>query len=135
MGRYEGFYGLLQDNIISANLVLADGTMITVSDDSHPDLFWGLRGAGHNFGIVTRFDLKIFDSPVSDWYFAQFVFTQDKLETFVEKVNDMMGNGTQPKELMNYFIYAWNPKISTTEVSARETHLNLENLVLPTYHF
>ena len=116
LGRYQGFYGLLADNIVDADLVLADGSIITVSDSSYPDLFWALKGAGHNFGIVTRFTLKTYESPVQDWYFAQFVFTQDKLESFVTAVNKMMKNGTQPKELMNYFLYAWNPAISTTEV-------------------
>ena len=119
LGRYQGFYGLLADNIVDADLVLADGSTITVSDSSHSDLFWALKGAGHNFGIVTRFTLKTYESPVQDWYFAQFVFTQDKLETFVAAVNKMMNNGTQPKELMNYFVYAWNPAISTTEVIRR----------------
>ena len=116
LGRYQGYYGLLADNIIDVDLVLASGETITVSATSYPDLFWGLRGAGHNFGIVTRFTLKTYDSPVNDWYFAQFVYTQDKLEAFVTQVNKMMGNGTQPKELMNYFLYAWNPAISTTDV-------------------
>ena len=134
MGRYQGFYGLLQDNIISADLVLGDGTTVTVSESSNSDLFWGFRGAGHNFGIVTRFDLKIFDSPVNDWYFARFIFTQDKLETFVTKLNDMMGNGTQPKELMNYFIYAWDPAISTTEVGVPQPRSQKGNLPNPTSH-
>ncbi|KAL8704812.1 MAG: hypothetical protein Q9201_002044 [Fulgogasparrea decipioides] len=106
---------VLIDNIIDADLVLASGQTITVSDKSNSDLFWGLRGAGHNFGIVTRFTLKIYNSPVNDWYFAQFIFTQDKLEAMIQQVNKMMNNGNQRKELMNYFIYAWNPTISTTE--------------------
>lgn len=123
-GRYEGFYGLLSDNIIDAEVVLASGSMVTVSPNFHPDLWWGLRGAGHNFGIVTQFTLKIHDYPVSHWYFAIFIFTQDKLEAMVTQVNKMMGNGGQPKELMNYFVYAWNPAISTTEVSSsREIQL------------
>lgn len=116
MGRYQGFYGLLADNIVDADLVLANGSTITVSSSSHSDLLWALKGAGHNFGIVTRFTLKTYQSPAQDWYFAQFVFTQDKLETLVTQVNKMMNNGTQPKELMNYYLYAWNPAISTTEV-------------------
>lgn len=117
LGRYQGYYGLLQDNIVDVDLVLASGEIITVSEQSHPDLFWGLKGAGHNFGIVTRFTIKLYDSPVNDWYFAQFVFTQDKLEALVTQVNKMMDNGTQRRELMNYFIYAWNPQISITDVS------------------
>ncbi len=117
LGRYQGYYGLIQDNIVDLDLVLASGEIVTVSDQSHPDLFWGLKGAGHNFGIVTRFTIRVYDSPVNDWYFAQFVFTQDKLEALVTQVNKMMNNGTQRKELMNYFIYAWNSQISATDVS------------------
>ena len=137
LGRYQGFYGLLADNIIDVDLVLADGTTITVSDSSHSDLFWALKGAGHNFGIVTRFTLKTYESPVQDWYFAQFVFTQDKLERFVAAVNQMMNHGTQPKELMNYFLYAWNPAISTTEVIRRVHRLSqwrADNITSPSLY-
>lgn len=117
LGRYEGFYGLVSDNIIDAEVVLASGSIITVSPSSHPDLWWGLRGAGHNFGIVTEFTLKIYDYPASHWYIAIFVFTQDKLEAMVTEVNKLTRNGTQPRELLNSFALAWNPTISTTEVS------------------
>lgn len=97
--------------------MLASGSIVTVSPTSHSDLWWGLRGAGHNFGIVTQFTLKIHDYPASHWYVATFAFTQDKLEAVVTQINKMMGNGTQPRELMNSLEYAWNPAISTTEVS------------------
>lgn len=115
LGRYEGYYGLVSDNIISAEVVLASGSIVNVSQHSHSDLYWGLRGAGHNFGIVTRATLKIHDYPVSHWYLSTFVFTQDKLEAVVTQVNKLMGNGTQPKEVLNNWDVRWNPAISTTE--------------------
>jgi FAD/FMN-containing dehydrogenase len=58
-GLLQGHYGLLSDNLISARMVLANGTAVTVSSESNPDLFWAIRGAGHNFGIVTEFEYKI----------------------------------------------------------------------------
>ncbi len=49
-------WGLALDQLVGAQVVTADGEILEVSDDAHPDLFWGLRGGGGNLGVVTRFD-------------------------------------------------------------------------------
>ena len=52
-------HGLAIDNLLSVDIVTADGTLRTASATRHEDLFWGVRGAGHNFGVVTSFEYRL----------------------------------------------------------------------------
>lgn len=60
-GRLNRKYGLTIDNLLSAEIITADGQIRTVSADNEPDLFWAIKGGGGNFGVVTQFDFQLHD--------------------------------------------------------------------------
>src|SRR5204863_923619 len=53
-------YGLSVDSLVGVDVVTADGEFVRASADENPDLFWGVRGGGGNFGIVTEFEFRAY---------------------------------------------------------------------------
>jgi hypothetical protein len=120
-GWLQGRQGLLADNMISTRLVLANGSAITVSETDHTDLFWALRGAGHNFGIVTSFEYKIDDrTPETEmWSWEQFIFRHDQVRDVYSLANAMLGGSVseQPVELVHWSYFFKIPDIDPENVS------------------
>ena len=96
IGWLSGNYGLSCDNLISADVVTADGRSLTASADENHDLFWGLRGGGGNFGVVTSLEYQL--HPVGPEVLAGFlVYPFHKVRDFFAMVNELTDN--MPDEL------------------------------------
>jgi FAD/FMN-containing dehydrogenase len=84
-------HGLTCDHLVEADLITADGELLHVKDETHPELLWGLRGGGGNFGIVTRFVFNAF--PLPDPVLAGIVlFSMDEGEAVLRRYRDWIAN-------------------------------------------
>ena len=100
MGRLQRRFGLTVDNLVSVDLVTADGRLVHASEDEHPDLFWGLRGAGPNFGIATalEYGLHPLDHAIT---YGTIVHPLDRARDLAGLWRDLAENG--PDELFLSF--------------------------------
>ncbi|KAI4629525.1 uncharacterized protein J4E87_003789 [Alternaria ethzedia] len=90
-GNLMGEVGFGVDNIISMRVVIASGEILTASATSHPELFWALRGAGPNFGIVVSATVKATPATKEDRtaYINNLFFSPDKLEQVAQAIEDL----------------------------------------------
>ncbi|KAL4900887.1 hypothetical protein BDW74DRAFT_187971 [Aspergillus multicolor] len=116
-GRLEGLYGLISDNFINLNVVLANGSAIWVNATSHEDLWWAMRGAGHNFGIVTSFQMKIHPRDVDTWHYHTYIWSDNQLETVFERLNTFhrSDNGSTPVRMVNFGYFRVDQEYSPKE--------------------
>jgi FAD/FMN-containing dehydrogenase len=97
-------YGLTADSLISADVVTADGGLITADEGNHPDLLWALKGGGGNFGVVTSFEFRL--HPVGPQVYVVLTFyPAAQAATVLEFFRSFMLEA--PDELMAIAIY-WN---------------------------
>ncbi|KAI3320508.1 FAD binding domain-containing protein [Xylariaceae sp. AK1471] len=90
IGRLQGKYGYLNDNMVSIRLLLANGTVITASETSNKDIFWAVRGAGHNFGIGLEATFQVYPQQNNGLhYVVDFEFELDKVEEIFNLMNEV----------------------------------------------
>ncbi|WP_441245114.1 FAD-binding oxidoreductase [Kitasatospora sp. McL0602] len=87
--------GLTCDNLLSADVVTADGRLLVASADEHPDLFWALRGGGGNFGAVTSFEYRL--SPLSQVHVGLFFHELEHTEAVLRHYREYIA--TAPEQL------------------------------------
>ncbi|KAL3952233.1 hypothetical protein ACCO45_013950 [Purpureocillium lilacinum] len=109
-GFLQGRYGLVSDQFVSMDVVLADGSLRTI--DAGSDLWWAMQGAGHNFGIVTSVTSKIYDIEHRDWAATSFIFDGSKVEQLYDAINEhLLKNGTRPVDVLDFSVFINNPEV------------------------
>jgi hypothetical protein len=94
-------YGLAADNLVSADVVTADGQLRVASATETPDLFWAIRGGGGNFGIVTSFEFKL--HPVREIYAGPILYRLDQVAEVMRLFREFMR--TAPREASAFFAF------------------------------
>jgi hypothetical protein len=103
-GWFRRTFGMTCDNLVSADVVTADGRFLSASETAHPDLFWALKGGGGNFGIVTSFEFRL--HPVGPMVaFAGLVYPMERARTILGRLRDFASSA--PDEV-NLTAVLWN---------------------------
>jgi len=114
LGWLMGRYGLAVDNLLSAEVVLASGEVVTASDDQDSDLFWAIRGGGGNFGIVTSFEFRA--HPVAEVLKGPVLHTLDAAPELLRFYREFCVD--LPDELSMQAVFVHEPDGSGAKVCA-----------------
>lgn len=87
-GVFDGEYGIMSDNLLSVNMITAKGEKIAVNATENPDLFWGIKGAGNNFGLITEATYRVYPKTTLFHFTIEADYTPDSLEQIFEAMNE-----------------------------------------------
>jgi FAD/FMN-containing dehydrogenase len=106
LGWLMGNHGLACDNLISVDVVTADGRLLIASDSRNEDLFWGVRGGGGNFGVVTSFEFRL--HPVGPMLGGILIHRLSNAPTVMRFFDDF--TRTTPDELGTFVAFVTSPE-------------------------
>ena len=119
LGHLTRKFGLSIDNLLEADLVLADGSFVTASDKENQDLFWAVRGGGGNFGVVTSFQFRL--HPVKDIVGGPTLWEMDQAADVMKWYREFIANA--PEELNGWLAF-----ITVPPVPPFPEHLHLKKM-------
>ncbi|KAI0184711.1 hypothetical protein EV127DRAFT_443582 [Xylaria flabelliformis] len=123
VGPWAGVHGLLLDALLSYRVVTANGSAITVSKSSHSDLFWGMRGAGANFGVVVSATYQLQPQTNKGQILAaDFIIPAGKNGSYFELLQSYSG-GALPENLSISSFMTWNATVNAAQVSGTWAYL------------
>jgi FAD/FMN-containing dehydrogenase len=117
IGNLSRKYGLSIDNLLAVDMVLADGSFVTASEASHPDLFWAVRGGGGNFGVVTSFLYRL--NPVSTVVAGPVFWPLDQAERVMRWYREFLP--AAPEALNAWFAFLTVPPVDPFPEALRMT--------------
>jgi FAD/FMN-containing dehydrogenase len=100
--------GLAIDNLLEADMVLADGSFVTASEKDNPDLFWAIRGGGGNFGVITSFLFRL--NPIDMVYGGPMLWHLDKAEEVLRWYRDFIP--AQADDVNGWFAFVGIPPVA-----------------------
>ena len=107
IGHLTRKYGLSCDNLLSADMVLADGRFVAASQKKNADLFWGIRGGGGNFGVVTSFEFRL--HPVATVMAGPILYPVEKARGALRLYRDFMKKA--PQDFNAFFAFMIVPPV------------------------
>ncbi|KAL7625213.1 hypothetical protein AAE478_004428 [Parahypoxylon ruwenzoriense] len=115
VGLFQGLFGLMIDALISVRMITADGDIVEASASTNPDLFWAIRGAGANFGIITSATYKLTKAVNDGQVFTADMIYPASLRTGYFNVLKTYED-TMPAELAINTAISWNESTNETQI-------------------
>lgn len=100
-------YGLTIDNLLSVDMVLADGRFVTANSQENPDLFWAVRGGGGNFGVITSFEFRL--HPVKMVQFGPTFWAPEEAANVLRAYRDFIKSA--PEDVSGFFAFLVVPPV------------------------
>ena len=91
-------YGLTSDNLLSADVVTADGELVHASEEEHPELFWALRGGGGNFGVVTSFEFQLYE--VEEVFAGSLIYPHEEFHAVARSYREFVADAPPEARLL-----------------------------------
>lgn len=128
-GHYSRTYGILTDRLLRAEMVLADGSAVTVDEHHNPDLFWAIRGSGTgSFGVITSMSVRLNKAPAAPAnFFIKYPMTDTA--SFVSTFKAMQEYSVHAPPAFNPMIVIWRGNLEILGSLATETDTERDALV------
>ena len=125
IGFYSSMFGAISDSLLSIEMVVASGELVTASESHNPELFWAMKGAGANFGVAISLTYKLYDSPNEGKVLnADMMFPISQNGTIWAYAKSWIGR--QPRELSLSFAIGFD---ATAQQVGHTIHFNEDLLI------